>query len=90
VEIDRLFVALNAAIAQKDEALMVGHSYLMADTAAKAGYFSDELLEFVWRSQILPLVAEYEYQLNSDEVEKKYGLAAIRKSAGLSARAATA
>ena len=59
-EIDSLFVALNTAIAEKEEALMVGHSYLMVDEAVKAGRFSEELLEFIWRSQILPLVSEYE------------------------------
>jgi 5-methylcytosine-specific restriction protein B len=89
-EIDNLFVALNTAIAEKEEALMVGHSYLMVDEAIKAGRFSEELLEFIWRSQILPLVSEYEYQLNSDQIEGKYGLAAIRKRVGLSFKAATA
>jgi 5-methylcytosine-specific restriction protein B len=89
-EIDSLFVALNTAIAEKEEALMVGHSYLMVDEAVTAGRFSEELLEFIWRSQILPLVSEYEYQLNSDQVEERYGLAAIRKRVGLLAKAAHA
>ena len=53
-EVDRLFVALNTAIAAREEALMVGHSYLMVKEAEEAGRFSDELLEFIWRSQILP------------------------------------
>jgi MoxR-like ATPase len=82
-EIDNLFIALNTAIADKEEALMVGHSYLMVDEATKAGRFSEELLEFIWRSQILPLVSEYEYQLNSKQIDEKYGLAAIRKRVGL-------
>jgi hypothetical protein len=88
-EIDSLFVALNTAIAEKEEALMVGHSYLMVDEAVKAGRFSDELLDFIWRSQILPLVSEYEYQLNADQIEERYGLAAIRKRVALSAKAAS-
>lgn len=88
-EIDGLFVELNTAIAEKEEALMVGHSYLMVDEAVKAGRFSEELLEFIWRSQILPLVAEYEYQLNSSQIEERYGLSAIRKRVGLSSKAAT-
>lgn len=88
-EIDALFVALNTSIAEKEEALMVGHSYLMVDEAAKAGRFSEDLLAFIWRSQILPLVAEYEYQLSADQVEEKYGLAAIRKRVGQLFKAAT-
>ncbi|MEK7405220.1 MAG: AAA family ATPase [Acidobacteriota bacterium] len=87
-EIDRVFVALNTAIAEKEEALMVGHSYLMVEEAGKAGRFGDDLLEFIWRSQVLPLVSQYEYQLNSSQIEENYGLAAIRKRAGLSSKAA--
>jgi len=82
-EIDRLFVALNTAIAEKEEALMLGHSYFMVEDARKAGRFDDDLLDFIWRTQILPLVAEYEYQLSSSQIEEKYGLPAIRKRAGL-------
>lgn len=86
-EVDRLFVTLNTAIAEKEEALMVGHSYLMLEEASKAGRFDEELLEFIWRYQILPLVSEYEYQLTSDEIEQKYGLAAIRRRIGPSSEA---
>jgi hypothetical protein len=86
-EIDRVFVALNTAIAEKEEALMVGHSYLMVEEAVNAGRFDDDLLEFIWRTQILPLVSEYEYQLKSSQIEELYGLAAIRKRAGLSPKA---
>jgi hypothetical protein len=89
-EVDALFVALNTAIAEKEEALMVGHSYLMVEDAAKGKKFTEDLLDFIWRSQILPLVAEYEYQLNSDQVEEKYGLTAIRKRVGLISKAASA
>ena len=86
-EIDRVFVALNTAIAEKEEALMVGHSYLMVEEAVEAGRFDDDLLDFIWRTHILPLVSEYEYQLKSTEIEERYGLAAIRKRAGLSPKA---
>ena len=77
-EIEQLFVSLNKAIAQKDEALMVGHSYFMLDQAKMEKQFSLELLTFLWQYYILPLIAEYEYQLTKDELEKKYGLDAIR------------
>jgi 5-methylcytosine-specific restriction protein B len=77
-EVERLFVTLNHAIAQKDEALMVGHSYFMLEQAKLEKEFSPELLTFLWKYYILPLIAEYEYQLTKDELEKKYGLGAIR------------
>ena len=77
-EVEQLFVSLNKAIAQKDEALMVGHSYFMLDQAKMEKQFSLELLTFLWQYYILPLIAEYEYQLTKDELEKKYGLDAIR------------
>jgi MoxR-like ATPase len=77
-EVEQLFVSLNQAIAQKDEALMVGHSYFMLDQAKMEKQFSPDLLSFLWQYYILPLIAEYEYQLTKDELEKKYGLDAIR------------
>jgi 5-methylcytosine-specific restriction enzyme B len=77
-EVEQLFVSLNQAIAQKDEALMVGHSYFMLDQAKAEKQFSPELLTFLWKYYILPLIAEYEYQLTKDELGKKYGLDAIR------------
>ena len=76
-EIERLFVALNQLIRQKDEALMVGHSYFMLEEAVAQKNFSPGLLEFIWQYYILPLVAEYEYQLTKEELEKRYGLEAI-------------
>ena len=79
-EIDRLFVGLNNAIAEKDEALMVGHSYFMLKQALNERRFSPELLRFVWDYYILPLVAEYEYQLTRIQLEEKYGLSALLES----------
>lgn len=85
-EVDALFVALNTAIAQKDEGLMVGHSYFMQTEAVSAKRFSEDMLRFLWGYYILPLVAEYEYQLSRTEVEERYGLDALRSG---KAKAAT-
>jgi 5-methylcytosine-specific restriction enzyme B len=79
-EVDALFLALNKAIAQKDEGLMVGHSYFMQTEAVALKRFSDEMLRFVWEYYILPLVAEYEYQLPRLELEERYGLNALRSA----------
>lgn len=80
-DIEQLFVALNSAVAQKDEALMVGHSYFMQQQAVDEKWFSTDLLRFIWDYYIMPLVAEYEYQMPRAEIEEKYGLAALRESA---------
>jgi hypothetical protein len=77
-EVDSLFIALNTAIAQKDEALMVGHSFFMPKQAVEEKRFSPELLRFMWDYYILPLIAEYEYQTPRAELEEKYGLTALR------------
>ncbi len=79
-EVDTLFIALNAAIAQKDEGLMVGHSYFMQKAAVSSKRFSDEMLRFLWDYYILPLVAEYEYQLSRPQLEERYGLDALRSA----------
>jgi 5-methylcytosine-specific restriction protein B len=80
-EVDALFVALNNAIAQKDEALMVGHSYFMQKQAVDEKHFSDDLLRFLWEYYILPLIAEYEYQLSRSDLEARYDLEALRSVA---------
>jgi 5-methylcytosine-specific restriction protein B len=82
-EVERLFVTLNKLIAAKDEALMIGHSYFMMQEAVSKKRFTNDLLEFLWRYRILPLVAEYEYELSADQIEEKYGLAAVSRLAGL-------
>jgi 5-methylcytosine-specific restriction protein B len=79
-EVDTLFLALNKAIAQKDEGLMVGHSYFMQKDAVALKRFSDEMLHFLWEYYILPLVAEYEYQLSRSALEERYGLNALRSA----------
>jgi len=83
-EVERLFIALNNLVSAKDEALTIGHSYFMAKEAEEAGEFSPELLNFIWKYNIIPLVKEYEYELKAGEVENKYRLENVRKQAGLS------
>lgn len=77
-DIEQLYVALNNAVAQKDEALLVGHSYFMQQQAINEKWFSAELLRFIWDYYVMPLIAEYEYQMSRAELEKQYGLAALR------------
>jgi 5-methylcytosine-specific restriction protein B len=81
--VDRLFVTLNKLIAAKDEALMIGHSYFMSAEAVAKKRFTDDLLRFIWRYRIMPLAAEYEYELSAAQIEEKYGLAAVTRLAGL-------
>jgi hypothetical protein len=57
-DVEHLFIALNNAVAQKDEALMVGHSYFMQEQAVDEKWFSPELLRFTWDYYIMPLIAE--------------------------------
>jgi 5-methylcytosine-specific restriction protein B len=80
-DVERLFITLNNAIAQKDEALMVGHSYFMQQQAVEEKWFSTELLRFIWEYNLMPLIAEYEYQSSRAELVEKYGLTALRESA---------
>jgi 5-methylcytosine-specific restriction protein B len=82
-EVERLFIALNNLVRANDEALTIGHSYFMSKEAEEAGEFSPELLAFIWKYNIMPLVKEYEYELRSGEAENKYGLESIRGQAGL-------
>jgi len=77
-EVEAIFVALNQLVAERDDSLMVGHSYFMVESACAEKRFSPELLNFLWKYYVLPLVSEYEYQLKPPEVEQKYGLPAIR------------
>jgi MoxR-like ATPase len=89
-EVDALFVTLNDLVAERDDALMVGHSYFMISEAQERKYFSPELLEFLWEYYIIPLVSEYEFQLKGPEIQQKYGLAAIRSRLALRAHSAEA
>jgi hypothetical protein len=80
-DVEQLFLALNNAVSQRDEALMVGHSYFMQEQAVDEKWFSNELLRFIWDYYIMPLIAEYECQSPRADLEKEYGLAALRESA---------
>jgi hypothetical protein len=82
-EVEKLFVTLNRLIEGKDEALTIGHSYFMLPEAAFQKRFTEQLLDFLWRYRILPLVSEYEYELSSVQIDEKYGLAAVSRLAGV-------
>ncbi|MER6213697.1 DUF4357 domain-containing protein [Streptomyces sp. NPDC001674] len=68
----KLLDALNARIDDPD--FRIGPSYLM-----KKGVYRDGGLERTWRTKILPLLEEHHYGEGVD-IEKRYGLAALRRS----------
>ncbi|MFE5492197.1 DUF4357 domain-containing protein [Streptomyces virginiae] len=70
----QLLDALNARIDDAD--FRIGPSYLM-----KKGVYREGGLERTWRTKILPLLEEHHYGEGVD-VEKRYGLAALRESQG--------
>ena len=65
-----LLDALNSRIEEAD--FRIGPSYLM-----KPGTYREGGLERTWRTKILPLLEEHHYGEDVD-VEKRYGLAALR------------
>ncbi|MEU6891137.1 DUF4357 domain-containing protein [Streptomyces sp. NPDC046557] len=67
-----LLDALNARIDDPD--FRIGPSYLM-----KKGVYRDGGLDRTWRTKILPLLEEHHYGEGID-IEKRYGLAALRRS----------
>ncbi|MGW4276963.1 DUF4357 domain-containing protein [Streptomyces seoulensis] len=67
-----LLDALNSRIDEED--FRIGPSYLM-----KKGVYRDGGLERTWRTKILPLLEEHHYGEGVD-VERRYGLAALRES----------
>ncbi|RZB15802.1 DUF4357 domain-containing protein [Streptomyces sp. F001] len=69
-----LLDALNSRIDDPD--FHIGPSYLM-----KKGVYREGGLERTWRTKILPLLEEHHYGEGVD-VEKRYGLAALRESLG--------
>ncbi|WP_281154776.1 DUF4357 domain-containing protein [Streptomyces sp. HYC2] len=69
-----LLDALNSRIDDAD--FHIGPSYLM-----KKGVYREGGLERTWRTKILPLLEEHHYG-ESVDVEKRYGLAALRESLG--------
>jgi 5-methylcytosine-specific restriction protein B len=69
-----LLDALNSRIEDPD--FRIGPSYLMRKGAYRAGG-----LERTWRTRILPLLEEHHYGEGVD-IERRYGLAALRESLG--------
>ncbi|MEV8476427.1 DUF4357 domain-containing protein [Streptomyces sp. NPDC051173] len=69
-----LLDALNSRIDEAD--FRIGPSYLM-----KPGVYREGGLERTWRTKILPLLEEHHYGEDID-IEKRYGLAALRASLG--------
>ncbi|MGW2174937.1 DUF4357 domain-containing protein [Streptomyces sp. NPDC001705] len=69
-----LLDALNTRIDEAD--FRIGPSYLM-----KKGVYREGGLERTWRTKILPLLEEHHYGEGVD-VEKRYGLAALREALG--------
>ncbi|MET9845668.1 DUF4357 domain-containing protein [Streptomyces ossamyceticus] len=69
-----LLDALNSRIDEPD--FRIGPSYLM-----KKGVYREGGLERTWRTKILPLLEEHHYGEGVD-IEKRYGLAALRESLG--------
>ncbi|MFI0815366.1 DUF4357 domain-containing protein [Streptomyces sp. NPDC021098] len=69
-----LLDALNSRIDDAD--FRIGPSYLM-----KKGVHREGGLERTWRTKILPLLEEHHYGEGID-IEKRYGLAALRESLG--------
>ena len=70
---------LNRRIEDKD--FRIGPSYLM-----KKGVYRDGGLERAWRTKILPLLEEHHYGEGID-VERRYGLAALRRAIARNGRA---
>jgi 5-methylcytosine-specific restriction protein B len=62
---------LNARI--EDDDFKIGPSYFMRESA-----FTDQGLQRIWRTSILPLLEEHHYG-DGINVEKRYGLDIIRK-----------
>ncbi|KQX43899.1 AAA family ATPase [Streptomyces sp. Root63] len=69
-----LLDALNSRIDEPD--FRIGPSYLM-----RKGVYRNGGLERTWRTKILPLLEEHHYGEGVD-IEKRYGLAALRESLG--------
>ncbi|MER6839671.1 DUF4357 domain-containing protein [Streptomyces platensis] len=68
----RLLDELNSRIDEAD--FRIGPCYLM-----KPGVYRDGGLERTWRTKILPLLEEHHYDEGVD-IEKRYGLAALRSA----------
>ncbi|MFJ6300189.1 AAA family ATPase [Arthrobacter sp. KFRI-F3372] len=74
-----LLNALNSEIEATNRDLMIGPSYFMKPHAE-----SDQGLEEIWKYELMPLLEEqYFGRLNRDKVREKFGLAAMRRKAGM-------
>jgi 5-methylcytosine-specific restriction protein B len=74
-----LLNALNSEIEATNRDLMIGPSYFMKPYAE-----SDQGLEEIWKYELLPLLEEqYFGRFNRDKVREKFGLAAMRRKAGV-------
>ena len=78
-DVEQLFVALNKAVAQKYASVDGGNSQSTQEQAVNEKWFSDELFASLGITNIMPLIAEYEYQSSRAELEEKYGLDALRE-----------
>jgi 5-methylcytosine-specific restriction protein B len=76
-DVARLLAALNGQLGDRD--FRVGPSYLMSLNA-----MSPVGLERIWRTQIMPLLADQFPDFSRDELNDQFGLAALRTAAGLS------
>lgn len=82
-EIVALFCKLNERISEINEHLVVGHSYFMLPELAQdnspSGPYPAHRLEEIWQFSIMPLLAEYQPHLSSNELEKVYGLTTLMR-----------
>lgn len=70
---------MNSEIEATNRDLMIGPSYFMKPHAE-----SDQGLEEIWKYELMPLLEEqYFGRLNRDKVREKFGLAAMRRKAGM-------
>ena len=76
----KIFCTLNEKIADISEHLVVGHSYFMTERLRDC---FRNALEEIWKHSIMPLMAEYQPHLSSDDLEKQFGLKAICQGAGV-------
>ena len=82
-EIVALFCKLNERISEINEHLVVGHSYFMLPELAQdnspSGPYPAHRLEEIWQFSIMPLLAEYQPHLSSNDLEKVYGLTTLKR-----------
>ena len=80
-EIVALFCTLNERVSSRiNEHFTIGHSYFMLknkDISLKSAY-SNRKLEEIWRFSIMPLISEYQPHRSTFDLQKDYGLDALR------------